>query len=153
MYSPANKKTQWVELIVQGVSGGNTQNQINFTPQNYLNGMEVLSIETYSVNDVPLSPNQNALPTITQLKSAFLTLYMTDPDKPSDIGQWVYNVPLITLHRVQNGTDAFTRELFRLSRSVISWEKSFISVSPALSNTTNISFLFNVGYQNPVRNC
>lgn len=147
-------KTQIVELQVNGVSGGNTQNQIQFAPQTYLSGgggeppKGILSLETFTVDDCPVSPLGNALPTLAQLKTGFLTLYCDDVDKgPASKSQLFQQIPLISLHRVTNGTNAYTRQLFTMWGPVVIWEKSFVTLSSALGNTSNLSFLFNVNYR------
>lgn len=149
-----NNKTQWVELILQGTNASpNTQTQPNFLPQTYLNNKLIVSLETYSAGDVPVSPQNNPLLTIAQLKTGFLTLYMSDPDNQDGPGQWIYNIPLISLHNVQNGTDPYTRDKFLMMPASIVWEKSYLYFPAAIAVTVNTSVLFNVGYMNPKEKC
>lgn len=146
-----NIKTQWVELILNGTTGTpNTQNQPNFLPQTFLNNKLIVSLEVYSSNDVPVSPNNNPLLTIAQIKGGFLTLYMSDPESKNggNQGQWLYNLPLIDLHNVQNGTDPYVRDKFLMMPSSIVWEKSYIYFPTAPPVTAQSSVLFNVGYIN-----
>lgn len=141
------RKSQFVELVVAGVAGGNTQTHVQFTPQVYLQGKPTFFIEAYTGNDVTISPLGNAVATVAQFKLATLTLYMSDPDDPKSFGNWVQNMSLWDLHRIQNGTDPYVKELFKMAGPYITWEKSYIDLSSALANTTNVSFLFNVGYR------
>lgn len=141
------RKSQFVELVVQGVAGGNTQTHIQFTPQVYLQGKPTFFIKTYTANDVTTSPLGNALATVAQFKLATLTLYMSDPDDPKSFGNWVQNMPLWDMHNIQNGTDPYSKKVFEMAGPYIIWEKSYIDLSAALANTANVSFLFNVGYR------
>jgi hypothetical protein len=141
-------KYQWVENIVNGsASPGNQQRQLNFGPQNYLNNSRITSIEIFTQLDVPVTPQSNTTATYDQIAGSSLTLYMTDPlSNTVNKGNWIFNTPLVILHRVDNNVDPFVRDLFLLNGPIIDWEKSYISLSTPLSNTTNVSFLFNVGY-------
>lgn len=146
-------KAQSLELVVNGASGGNTQGQFQFQPQPFLQGKNISSIEVYSANDVTVSPLQNALVTVAQLKSSFITLYMQyavsgQTGKLGTPGNWVQQMPLWNLHRISNGSDPYVRDLFQLYLPVITWEKSYITYTATggLGNTSNLSYLFNIGY-------
>ncbi len=116
-----NRLTQLVELVVPGVSGGNSQRVINFTDQPYLRDKPILSLETYSISDLSVSPQNNDVVTMAVLKTAYLTLYTTNPDNPGSQGQWIQLQPMLDLHALQNGSDAFRREPFMLVGQLITW--------------------------------
>lgn len=138
-----------VELIVNGVTGGNNATTFNFPDQPYLNDKPVQWIEIFSVNDISVAPSNTPLVASTVIKTATLTLYMNNPDQPESQGQWITNVPLWQLHQIQNATDPFCRHVFEMRGQKIVWTKSFITVGAAIANTTNVSFFFNVGYWDP----
>lgn len=144
-------KSVTVELPIPGVAGGgNTGTTFQFSAQTFLNNKKTLSIEVYSVADLPTSPLNNPLVTMAQLKTAYLTLYFQDPS-PNPLvnraGEYVNKYPLVALHRVQSGTDSFVWELPKFVGQIITWEKSFITIPTAFLNTTTISFLLNVSYE------
>ena len=56
-----NKNLVLVEVVVNGVSGGNTQLRINIQDQPLLRGAKIWSIEAYNVHDIPLSPQNNVV--------------------------------------------------------------------------------------------
>lgn len=142
------RKTQIVELIAQGVAGtGNTQTNFQFTPQTYLQDKNIMSIETYSVDDIPKSPLGNTIVSTAQMQQCFITLYFEDPFKAGQAGQFIQYFPLVSLHRVHTGTNPFVWDLTELQGQIITWEKSFVTLTTAFANTTNLSFLFNVGYK------
>lgn len=147
--------SQTVEVIVYGVAGtGNQQARFNFPDQPYLDGKQILGIETFTVNDMAVSPNNNALIDVATLKKAYLNLYTSNPDMPGE-GQNLnfQNVPLSCLHTLENATnDPFERQPFLLKGQIISWDKCFIVLPSAIGNTSNVSFFFNVSFRSNVKN-
>lgn len=143
-------KSQILELVVAGVSGGNTQVVMYFTDQPFLRDKLLNSIECYNATDIPKSPLGNALVSSAQMSEAYLTLYGDDPESIDGAGQWVQQVPLVSLHRVNNGSTPYVFQLDDFYPRKITWEKSFITLTTALANTTNLSFIFNIGYQNQI---
>ena len=107
----------------------------------------ITSLEIFTSSDLSLSPLGNALPTVAQMKTAYLTLYGADPENPNAYGEWIKLMPMWTMHELSNGTDPFMFAKMELIPRNIIWDKSFITLSTPLANTTNISFIFNVGYQ------
>jgi hypothetical protein len=137
-------KTQLIELVVPANS---TLVNFTFNQQQQLLMKDIISIETFTVTDFPLSPLGNVLPTYAQLAKGFITFYGSNPQDTNAKGQWLYNKPLISLHRVINGTDPYVRDLWTLMPRNITWEKCQINlpVGP-LGNTEQLSFVFDVGY-------
>jgi hypothetical protein len=147
-----NVKTQIVEIPV---AAGTTLGQFKFPTQDFLRQKYIISIETYSVNDVAFAPSGNPLPTEANLKACFLQLYGQNPEavdaegiKSSGDGQWMDNIPLVSLHRTFNGVDPAVRDLYGMIPRTIIWEKSFINLAngQVLGNDAPISFLLLVGY-------
>ena len=142
-------KTTLVELQVPGGSTG-----VNFTfdQQQFLLQKDIISIETFSINDMPVSPLGNILPTIANLLLCSLTLYGSNPQDASSKGEWLIQIPMITLHRVINGSvaniiDPYVRDLYTMIPRNITWEKSKVTLATGtLGNATQLSFVFNVGY-------
>lgn len=146
------KKSQLVELKVFGVpTTGNTGTRFQFQDQPYLRFKPITGLETFNVQDVPISPTGAAVVTATQLVTGFLTLYINDVDDPSSVGEWIQNVPLVLLKRTQDqaaGVIApFVRQPFLLAGQTIIWDKSYVTLSSPLANTADLSFLFNVYFE------
>lgn len=140
-----NIRTQIVELVTPA---GNTQQRIQFTDQPYLRGMSILGLETYSINDLALSPQGNKLPTATVLKNAYITFYTTDPTNANMQGQWIQDLPMWNLHNLQNtASDPFERWPFLLAGQTILWEKSYITLVAPPGNTDPLSFIINVSFE------
>lgn len=141
------RKTQLVELVVAGISGGNTQTNFQFTPQTYLQGKRMSSLEIYAAHECPNSPiSGNLLVPAANVNNAFLTLYFADPDNNNASGQFIQYRLLWLFHRINNGTDPYVWHLPVMDGQVVTWEKSFVTMAAAPGNTVNWSFLFDVGY-------
>ena len=143
-------KSQLVEIVNAGVAGGNTATRIQFQDQPYLRNKAIFGIEIVTGSDMSgnTSPTGRVIYDL-QTASAYLTLYLNDVKNPNNVGEWIQNVPLPLLHRVQNQTpDPFVRKAYELAGQVIYWEKCFITLPLPLNNTVDNSFLFNVYFQN-----
>ena len=147
------RKTQLVELVIQGQTGGSTKTQFQFTPQTYLQNKRMWQLQVYSINDVAASPiSGNALITSAEMKTAYLTLYFADPDFNSNnngtqpSGQYVQYRSLWTFHCIDNHTDPYVFNLPDLAGQIVTWDKSFVTFTSALGNTSNLSVLFDVAY-------
>jgi hypothetical protein len=139
-----NKLNTLVEIVVPANS---TQQKIQFTDQPYLRSKMIYGLETYSINDVPVSPQGNGVASTDQMSKAYLTLYTTDPDNATNQGQWIQDIPMWEFHSLQNAAnDPFSREKYLLDGQTIIWEKSFIILTSALGSSANVSFLFNVRF-------
>lgn len=151
-------KFQTVEIQVLA---GNTQPTFNFPPQPFLVGKKIVSIETFTNNDMTASPVYgNALPTTAQFKTLYLSLYGADPDSSYNAmpvatpgqqpaqGLWLRGIPFVSLHRTSNGTDPFVYDLLELEPRNIAWEQSTVTTKLAggLNPGSNISIVLLVGY-------
>ena len=146
------KKSQLVELKVFGVpTTGNTGTRFQFQDQPYLRFKPIMGLETFNVVDVPVSPTGAAVVSAAQLVTGFLTLYINDVDDPSSVGEWIQNVPLTLLKRTQDQTAGviapFVRQPFLMAGQTIIWDKSYVTLSSSLANTSDLSFLFNVYFE------
>lgn len=135
-------KYELVELLVQGVAGGNTQTKFNFPDLPKLRYVSTLAIETFGSDTMSVSPNNVAIAANTILEKSYLVLY-------SDERQDLYRIPLISLCRTQATTGAntpFVRQLFEFNAPKIIWDKSYVELGSAPANTTNFSYIFGVFY-------
>lgn len=143
------KKSQLVELKVFGVAGGNTGTRFQFQDQPYLRFKSIVGLDTFNGTDVPVSPTGATVVTSTETTLAFLTLYINDVDNPSSVGEWMQNIPLVLMHRVEQPAtgNVFVFDPFLLCGQTIIWDKSYVTLSSPLNNTADKSFLFNVYFQ------
>jgi len=146
---PSVIKSQLIELVNPGIAGtGNTATKLQFQDQPYLRGKSITGLEIVNVNDVSLSPSGKTVVSSAFVIKSYLTLYLNDPGNPQNIGEWIQNVPLTLMHRVQNSAnDPFVRKAYDLVGQTIYWEKCFLTFATALANTTDVSFLFNVYFK------
>jgi len=121
---------------------GNTLTRIFFQDQAQLRNAAVNSISIYTPGSISATPVTGSTPaTLVDLKKATLTLYSGDL-------QVIYNIPLLSLNSIANGTDPYVFELPVLDGIVISWVKSYIQFSTAPA-TTNTAVAFGVAYRLP----
>lgn len=134
-------KYEFVELVVTGVSGGQTGTRFNFPDLPKLRYTNLQALETFTVDDLSLSPLINPLFASSVIQTSYLVLYLNER-------QDVYRVPLISLHRTQNSaTNPFVRSLFELGGvQKVTWDKSYVECAAAPANTVNTSFCFGVYY-------
>lgn len=146
---PNVNKSQLIELILPGVATtGNQSTKIQFLDQPYLRFKKIQGLEILNSNDMAVSPSNKTPISNTQMKGAFLTLYLNDPQNPANVGEWIQNVPFTILHRIQNAaSDPFIRSMFNLNDQVIYWEKCYITLPTAYANTTDVSFLIQVYFK------
>lgn len=141
-------KSQLIELVLNGQAGGNQTTRIQFPDQPYLRNKKILGIEILNVDDMSASPSNRTPISNAQMLKSYLTLYLNNVDKPSEVGEWIQNVPFTILHRIQNTTnDPFVRDMFKLQQQTIYWEKCFVNVASAFGNTTDVSFLIQVYFK------
>jgi|SRR5579859_192834 hypothetical protein len=135
------------QLVENPINAGSTKNQFNFPTQNYLRLKQIVSIEVLSTADITVCPSGNDVISSAILKQSFLTIYGDNPEAPNAQGQWIEQIPLVSLHRLNNGTDPFVFGLFNMIPRNIVWEKSFITIFGTFTPpSNNTSFVLNVGY-------
>jgi len=143
-------KSQLVEIVLAGVSGGNQSTRLQFLDQPYLRGKKITGIELITKYDMATytSPTGRNIYSIADA-SAYVTFYLNDVQAPQNVGEWIQNVPLPLLHRSQNNqTETYVRKAYELAEQVIYWEKCFFTFPVPLANTSDISFLLNVYFKN-----
>lgn len=146
-------KSQLIEVVNNGVTGGNQATKIQFPDQPYLRNKSITGIEILTNVDMTASPSGRTPITVVQMQTAYLTLYLTDAQNPDNVGEWIQLVPFTLLHRTQNSGSTitlmpFVRQMYELQNQVIYWEKCYITLSAAFGNTSDVSFLFNVYFKN-----
>lgn len=159
---PKVYKSQLIEVILPGIAGGNGATKIQFQDQPYLRNKKITGIEIFTANDMSASPTNKTPITGEQMKKSYLTLYLNDVQNPQDVGEWIQNVPFVSMHRVQNNiisptalpvapgvqySEPFVRQPFELQDQVIYWEKCYITLATAFTNTTDVSFLLQVFFK------
>ena len=141
-------KSQLVELKIYGIASGNTGKNFQFQDQPYLRNKKIFGLESFVDAEVPISPTGANVTSPSQYQKGFLTLYTNDIKNPSSVGEWIQNVPMTILHRVQNNVaTAFVRVPYVLAGQTIIWDKSYVRLTSAFNNTTDVSFIFNVYFE------
>ncbi len=134
------------QLVENPIIAGSTKSRIYFPTQNFLRLKQIVSIEILTVTDASQAPSGNDVITKAMMISSYLTLYGDNPEAENAQGEWVQQIPLSTLHRINNGADPFVFGLFNMLPRNIVWEKSYIETFPAITPDNDTSFLFQVGY-------
>jgi hypothetical protein len=138
-------KSQLVENIYPA---GAAITKLQFQDQPYLRNKQIFGVELIVSGDMLKSPTNNDLITTADSQIAYLTLYLNDPTNPSNVGEWIQNVPLTLLHRTQNAaTDPFVRQMYDLVGQVVYWEKCYITFATALSPANPVSICLNVYFK------
>lgn len=144
---------QAIEVTIPGMSGGQTGTIFNFQDQPYLrpDSADIVAIETYTINTLTNGTvSGTPVASVAITKTASLTLYGGKNDtasgRPIKQGnQIIQAVPVLKLNNIQNAsTDPFTREIFKLNEIVVDWTKSYVQLSAAPANTTNICLCFGI---------
>ena len=139
------RKYQLIEVVSNGIAGGNLAVKIQFPDQPYLRNKLIWGIDVYNSLDMTTTPSGNTPTTQAQSLLSFLTIYCSDADKPSDLGEWINLVPFSRLHLIQNGTPSpFSRIPFSMVGQKVQWEKCYITLATPLANVANVSFMFGV---------
>lgn len=138
--------SQIVELEIQALASGQT---FGFVDQPQLRNKRIVAIEAYNVADVSNAPSGNALVSAAIFNQSYLTLYLVRSSTSQSIGEQINQFPLVSLHRVQNGTPTpFVRNLYELGGDyIVSWDKSRVNTGTVITiGGAKVSYLFNVYY-------
>ena len=136
------------EAVEIPVPNGSTNTRFYFPDQPQLRNALINAIQVYGPGSISATPNTLSTPaTNVEMKKATITLFSGDI-------QLVFNMPLLSLNNVvgydttstQNNPYVF--QLPDIQGLVISWTKSFITLSSAAA-TTNVAFSFGVFYTLP----
>lgn len=129
---PRFHATARFDLLEINIPANSTANKFPIPDQPQLRSDEdqdtiIQAIETYTIFDVPLSPNAVALPTDVQLQQTYLTLYILGEES-------IYRIPLVNLHNVAGTVNAggnpipFKFDLAKFKNVQVDWTKSYFSV-------------------------
>lgn len=142
---PSVIKSQLIEIVIPAAS---TATKIQFQDFPYLRGKQITGIETFTVNDISTSPTGKTVVTNAIAIKSYLTLYLNDLQNPNNVGEWIQNVPLASMHRVQNSAnDAFVRKAMDMVGQVVYWEKCYITLGSAAAPVADTSYLFNIYFK------
>lgn len=96
-----------------------------------------------------VSPTGKAPCTAAQMQKAYLTLYLDDQAQGAkNVGEWIQNIPLVSLHRTQTTTaNPFVRQMFEMTNQIVYWEKCFFNFGSWSAALTDISFMLTVYFK------
>jgi len=127
------------EAVEIPVPSGSTLTRFYFPDLPQLHSAKIQGLQVYTAASIALSPlTGSALPVLADLKKSFLTLYQGDL-------QVIYNVPLVALNNLVDGSTPYVFELPNINDISISWTKSYVSLPTALA-TTNVAYSFGIYY-------
>ena len=132
-------KIKRFEAVEIPVPNGSTLTRFYFPDLPQLRDAKIESIQIYAAGTLAASPlTGSALPVLADLKKSFLTLYQGDL-------QVIYNIPLVALNDISDGSTPYVFELPMINDISISWTKSYVSLPTALA-TTNVAYSFGIYY-------
>lgn len=124
------------------VPNGSTLTKYFFQDQPQLRNATIQAFQVYTYNTLSATPlTGSAMVSAADMKKSFLTLYSGDL-------QVVWNIPLLAMNNISNGTDPYVFELPIMQGIVISWVKSYVQLSTA-PGTTNVAYAFGAYYTLP----
>jgi hypothetical protein len=144
-------RSQMIECVINPSQSNLTT--LPFPDQPYLRTVETYGIEVYNVDDIPTSPEGNAVVSGAVMSGATLNFYCNDPDNQMAFGLFQQNVPFTRMHNTTNASfDPFNRVPYKMRGQKIYWEKCQIVLPNGnpLGNTANVSFLLMVYFRQPV---
>jgi len=131
------QKFEFVEVIIPA---GSTATRFNFPDLPKLRYTSLQAMESYSIDDISITPTQQTPISTAEMQTAFLVLY-------ADERQDLYRIPLITLHRTQNSANSpFVRSLFEFVGQKVTWDKCYIEFGTAPAPVGQLSIPFAVYY-------
>jgi hypothetical protein len=147
---PAFDATDRYEMIETQIPANSTATRFNFNDQPQLRTDQtqdviIQGLETYTITDIPLSPNAVAVATALEMKSTYLVLYVNGEES-------IFRIPLVKLHTINNFTDAFNNgeaDTPRFENLLVDWTKSYFLTPAAYGGGvfTTFSFLIGVVYK------
>jgi hypothetical protein len=129
------------ESVEVNIPTGSTNTRFFFPDLPQLRNAMVQNIQLYTPGTLSATPNTGSTMVVeADLKKSFLTLYSGDL-------QLIYNAPLLAFNNIINSaTNPYTNSLPDINNMVISWTKSYISLSTA-PGTTGVAYAFGVYYK------
>jgi hypothetical protein len=146
---PRFHATKRYDLLEINITANNTATKFNIPDQPQLRtdqdaDVVIQAIETFSIFDVALSPNNVAVASEVILQSTYLTLYIDGEES-------IYRVPMLQLHRITNTmngsgvTIGATQEISKFKNLQVDWTKSYFSTPQPYGGGTFASFSFLLG--------
>ena len=127
------------EAVEINVPSGSTLTRFYFPDLPQLRNAKIEAVQVYIAGAISKTPLTGSTPvTLADAKQSFLTLYQGDL-------QLIYNIPVVGLIDINDGTSPFVFQLPSMNDIDISWTKSFVSLPTALA-TTNVAYSFGVYY-------
>jgi hypothetical protein len=127
------------EAVEINVPSGSTLTRFYFPDLPQLRNAKIEAVQVYVAGAISATPLTGSTPvTLADAKKSFLTLYQGDL-------QLIYNIPLVGLIDINDGSSPFVFQLPSMNDIDISWTKSFVSLPTALA-TTNVAYSFGVYY-------
>jgi hypothetical protein len=127
------------EAVEISVPSGSTLTRFYFPDLPQLRNAKIEAVQVYVAGAISATPLTGSTPvTLADAKKSFLTLYQGDL-------QLIYNIPLVGLIDINDGTSPYVFQLPSMNDIDISWTKSFVSLPTALA-TTNVAYSFGVYY-------
>lgn len=146
---PRFHATKRYDLIEVQITLPSTQTKFQIPDQPQLRSdtdadIAIQAIETFTIFDTPLSPNNVPVASDVQVQATYLTLYV-------DFEESIYRVPLIQFHRMAGTANAggnpipFIFDLQKFKNLYVDWSKSYFLTPVAYAGAT-FSFLLGVHY-------
>lgn len=124
------KLYQAVEIAIPS---GTTLTRFFFQDQPQLRNAYIQGIQFYTPTVLTATPLTGSTPTsLANMKTASLTLYAGDL-------QVVFNMPILNLNEIDDGTSPFTWNLPNIQNLTISWVKSYVQFTAAPTGATALS--------------
>ena len=121
---------------------GSTLTKYFFQDQAQLRNATIQALQVYTTNTISATPlTGSTMVAAADMKKSFLTLYSGDL-------QVVWNIPLLAMNNISNGTDPYVFELPIMQGIVISWVKSYVTLATA-PGTTGVAYAFGAYYTLP----
>jgi hypothetical protein len=142
----AFKRYELIELVIPAGSTG-TRFPYPDIPQlrdDTTQDIIIRGLETFTIENMPLSANGNVVATTAQLLNCFLVLYVENEES-------VHLVPLIKLQNIfqalATGTSQQTFEIVQVEDLKVDWNKSYIQMAVPPGNDANFSIMVGVEYK------
>ena len=121
------------QAVEIAIPSGTTLRRFFFQDQPQLRNAYITGIQFYTPTVLTATPVTGSTPiTLANMKTASLTLYQGDL-------QVVFNIPILNLNEIDDGTSPFTWNLPRIENLTISWVKSYVEFSAAPTGPTALS--------------
>lgn len=135
--------------IPTSFSGGS----INVPDQPMLRNKRITALEIYTHGDIQYSPlTGNPVANNIECSQMFFNGYTADPVAENDMGEYLYRLPLLALHSLQNSSgDTFVQRVNSFDELFIQWDKCSISLQGFAAVGNPIAVLFNVYYTSEQR--